>query len=276
MVLSESSSWSAFWGFTPPREGFARAKSAALTALSLDETIAEAHSALGVVLGIGDFDWRGAGREFERAFEVNASSAVARCYYAGWNLQPVGEVEQGLAEMRRALAIDPLDRFYNTMFGYLLFTARRFDDSIAQLQHTVTLDPMYYFAYWFLSLPLARQGRLDETIAAARKANDLSAGSAVALGNLGKAYGLAGRTDEAREILRQLEARRASSYVPACAFAFVHAGLREVEEAVEWMTRGVDEHDPILVASMKMSPSYDALRSHPAYPGLLRKMNLES
>jgi hypothetical protein len=56
---------------------------------------------------------------------------------------------------------------------------------------------------------------------------------------------------------------------------FAHAGLREVEEAVEWMARGVDEHDPILVAPMKVSPSWDALRSHPSYPALLRKMNLE-
>ena len=124
VVLAESYLWSAFWGSTDPREAFARAKSAALEALRLDDTIADAHSALGTVLGSGEFDWHGAEREFSRALELSPSSAAVRYDYAWcyamWFLYPLGRVEQALTEMRRALELDPLDPFYNTLLGYLL------------------------------------------------------------------------------------------------------------------------------------------------------------
>ncbi|MBE3133066.1 MAG: protein kinase, partial [Acidobacteria bacterium] len=121
VVLAESYFWSAYWGSTNPREAFARAKSAALEALRIDDTIADAHSALGTVLGTGEFDWHGAEREFRRALELNPFSAVVRYDYAWcyamWFLLPLGRVEQALTEMRRALELDPLDPFYNSLLG---------------------------------------------------------------------------------------------------------------------------------------------------------------
>jgi adenylate cyclase len=103
------------WGSTNPRESLPRAKSAALEALRLDDTIADAHSALGTVLGTGEFDWHGAEREFRRALELDPSSAVVRYHcawcYAMWFLLPLGRVKQALTEMRRALELDPLLRY---------------------------------------------------------------------------------------------------------------------------------------------------------------------
>jgi serine/threonine-protein kinase len=279
VVLAESCFWSAYWGSTDPREAFPRAKTAALEALRLDDTIADAHSALGTVLGAGEFDWHGAEREFLRAQELNPSSTAARYDYAWcysmYFLFPQGRVEEAFTEMRRGLERDPLDPFYNSLAGYLLFAARQFETALAQLQHTIDLEPTFFFSHWFLSLLYAREGRLDEAIAAAEKANELSGSNAITVGNLGKVYGLASRTAEARQLLADLRARRRSTYVPACAFLFVHSGLGERDEALEWMARGIEEHDPILMTSLKMSPSYDPLRSHPAYQALLRKMNLE-
>ncbi len=92
---------------------------------------------------------------------------------------------------------------------------------------------------------------------------------------LGSAYGRAGRTAEARQFLEELTARRRSTYVPASAFALVHGGLGERDESLEWMARGIEERDPVIVTSLKTAPAYDRLRSHPAYQALLRKMNLE-
>jgi len=279
VVLAESYFWSAYWGSADPRESFPMAKSAALTALGLDDTIADAHSALGTVLGSGEFDWHGAEREFRRAQELSPSRAVFRYNYAWcyamYFLLPLGRVEQALTEMRRALEVDPLDPFYNSLLGYLLFATRQFEPALAQLQHTVDLEPTSFFSHWFLSILHAREGRLDEAIAAAEKANELSGGNAITAGNLGKVYGLANRTAEARQLLEELTARRRSAYVPASAFLFVHGGLGERDEALEWMARGIEEHDPILMTSLKMSPSYDSLRSHPDFSALLRKMNLE-
>jgi serine/threonine-protein kinase len=279
VVLAESCFWSAYWGSTDPREAFPRSKSAALEALRLDDTIADAHSALGTVLGAGEFDWPGAEREFRRAQELNPSSTVARYNYAWcyamWFLYPLGRVDEALTAMRRGLERDPLDPFYNALVGYLLFAARQFEPALMQLQHTIGLEPTFFFSHWFLSLLYAREGRLDEAIAAAEKANELSRGNAITVGNLGKVYGLAGRTAEARQLLEELRARRRSTYVPASAFLFVYGGLGERDEALEWMAKGIEERDPILMTSLKLSPSYDPLRSHPAFQALLRKMNLE-
>jgi serine/threonine protein kinase/tetratricopeptide (TPR) repeat protein len=279
VMLSESYLLSAFWGSMDPREAFFRAKSAALEALRLDDTIADAHSALGTVLGSGEFDWSRAEHEFNRALELRLSSAAVRYDYAWcyamWFLLPLGRGEQALTEMRRALELDPLDPFYNSLLGCLLYLTRQFEPAIAQLQHAIELDPTFFFSYWFLSVACRLSGRFDESIAAAEKANELSGGIAVTLGALGSAYGLSGRTAEARQLLEELTARRRSTYVLPSAFLFVLGGLGDRDGSLEWTARGIEERDPILVTSFKISPSFDRLRSHPAYQTLLRKMNLE-
>jgi len=279
VVLAESYLWNLYWGSTEPRESYPRAKAAALEALRLDETIADAHSALGTVLGSGEFDWRGAEREFCRALELSPSSAVVRYDYAWcyamWFLFPLGRVEEALAEMRRALELDPLDPFYNTLVGYLLHCTGQFEPAVAQLQHAIDLDPTFFFSYWLFSTVLDVAGRLDEAVAAAEKANELSGGTASTLGTLGRAYGMAGRTAEARQLLEELTARRRLTYVPASALASVHRGLGGRDEARSWVERGIEERDPILVTSVKSAPILDSLRFNPAFPALLRKMNLE-
>jgi Flp pilus assembly protein TadD len=152
---------------------------------------------------------------------------------------------------------------------------RQFGPAIVQLQHAIELDPTFFFSYWFLSVACRLSGRFDESIAAAEKANELSGGIAVTLGALGSAYGLSGRTAEARQLLEKLTARRRSTYVLPSAFSFVLGGLGDRDGSLEWTARGIEERDPILVTSFKISPSFDRLRSHPAYQALLRKMNLE-
>ena len=279
VMLAESCFWSAFWGSLDPREAFPRAKAAALEALRLDDTIADAHSALGTVLGSGEFDWPGAEREFQRALELSLSSAVVRYDYAWcyamWFLYPLGRLEQAVAEMRRALELDPLDPFYNTLLGLLLHSTRQFEPAIAQLQRAIDLDPTFSFSHWFLSITYAQNGQFEEAIAEAEKANQFSGGNALTLGTLGSLYGRAGRTAEARQLLEELTARRRSGYVPASALAIVHRGLGERQESLEWIAKGIEERDPIIVTALKWSPTYDSLRSHPAYEDLLRKMNLE-
>jgi len=279
VVLAESCFWSAYWGSTDPREAFSRAKSAALEALRLDDTIADAHSALGTVLGSGEFDWHGAEREFRRAQELSPSSAAFRYDYAWcyamWFLYPLGRLDQALTEMRRALELDPLDPFYNTLLGYLLHSARQEELAVAQLQHAIQLDPTFFFSYWLFSTVLIVNRRLDEAIAAAEKANELSQGNAITVGSLGRVYAMAGRTAEAQKLLEELTARRRLTYVPASALAAVYRGLGDVNESLEWVARGIEERDPILVTSVKCAPILDPLRSRPLYQALLRTMNLE-
>jgi serine/threonine-protein kinase len=275
VVLAESSLWGGFFGSGAPRELLPRAKSAALEALRLDDTLAEAHGVLGAVLGAGEFDWPGAERECRRALELNPSSANVRYFYASWYLQPLGRMEEALTEIRRAVELSPLDSLFNAHVGYCLHAAGQFEAAIAQLQHAIDLDPTFWYPVWLLSSAYALRGRHDEALAAAEKAKELSGGLPPAVGVLGRAYALAGRTAEARQLLEELIVRRRSSYVPASAIAMIHRGLGNFEKALELWTTGVDEHDVLLAVSLRAEPGYDPLRSHPAYRALLRKMNLE-
>jgi len=279
VVLSESYLWSLYWGSTDPRDAYPMSKSAALHALRLDDTIADAHSALGTVLGSGEFDWCGAEREFNRAQELSPSSVAVRYDYAWcyalWYLFPQGRVEEALAEMRRALELDPLDPFYNTLVGYLLHCMRKFEPAVRQQQHAIDLDPTFFLAHWLLAATYVNNGRFDEAVAAAERANELSGGNPLTLGSLGSIYGRAGRPAEARRVLDELTARRRSTYVPACALAWAHFGVGALDRGLEWMARGVEERDPLLVTGLRGGPTYDRVRSFPAYQALLRKMNLE-
>jgi non-specific serine/threonine protein kinase len=264
-----------FWGYTDPRDALPRAKAAALEALRLDDEIAEVHSTLGAVLGGFEFDWPGAEREFRRALELNPSSAVVRYYYAEWFLMPLGRVAEALTEARRALELDPLDPYYSTHLGYNLHVMRQFESAITQHLHAVELGPTWWYPFWYLSITYALTRQNHEAIAAAERAKELSGGNSLTLGLLGRAYGMAGRTAEARLLLDELEARRRSSYVPASSFAMIYRGLGDLQKALEWWTRGVEEHDLVLVLSLKSEPGYDPLRLHPTYQALLRTMNLE-
>jgi serine/threonine-protein kinase len=275
VVLTESYWWSTYWGFTDPREALPRAKAAAIEAITLDDTIADAHSLLATVLGVGDFDWIGAEREFHRALELNPSSPQVLWAHAMWFLRPQGRVHEALAEAQRALELDPLDQVCSAAAGYLLHTTRQFEPAAVQLRHAIDLDPTHWLPYWMLSITYAVTGRLDDAIALAEKARGLSGGHAYTLGLLGRYYAMAGRTTEARRLLEELEVRYRSSYVPPSSIAMIHRGLEDMEQGLEWYTRAVEGHELNIVVSLKSEPSYDPMRSHPAYQTLLRKMNLE-
>jgi serine/threonine-protein kinase len=267
---------SAIMGFVNPKDALPSAKSAALEALKLDDTLAEAHGSLGTVLGMWDFDWRGAEREFQLALELNPGFPHVRFEYAFYFLRVTGRMKEAVTEAKRALEQDPLDPWYNTQLGYLYHATRQYDLAIAQHLRASEMDPNFYPAHWLLSLTYAQKGQLDQAIAAAEKACELSGRVSPSLGFLGRYYAMAGRTADAQRILEELEARRRVTYVPASSLGSVYRGLGETDTGLEWLARAIEERDPINVLALKSEPAYDPLRSHPTYQALLRKMNLEA
>ncbi len=269
-------SWaSAIMGFVNPMEALPRAKSAAIEALKLDDTLADAHSSLGTVLGMWDFDWTGAERGFRRALELSPGSSQVRSDYAFYFLRPVGRLSEAVTEARSALEQDPLDPWYNTELGYLFHASRQYDRAIAQYTRAIELEPRAYMAHWLLSLTLALEGHLDEAIRSCEKASELSGRISPTLGFLGRYYALAGRTAEARQLLEELEARHRVTYVPPSSIASILGGLGEMDRRLEWMTKAIEERDPITVLALKCEPAYESLRSQPIYQALIKKMNLE-
>jgi serine/threonine protein kinase/tetratricopeptide (TPR) repeat protein len=273
--MAEYYFFSAFWGFMEPREALPKAKSAAMEALRLDDTLAEAHATLGVARGIGDFDWTGAEREFHRALELNPASPIVRYHYGLWFLRSIGRLDEALSQLRRAVELDPLSALYNSLLAHLYHVSGQDDNAIVQHQRAIDLDPGWYFPHWLLAIAYAHMGRLDEEIAEAQKACELSGRNAPTLGILGMAYGLAGLRNEAQAVLEELITQGRTTYVPPAALAAVYRGLGEVDQALEWLEKGVEERDMFAVGGFKCEPRYILLRGHPRYQALLRKMNLQ-
>jgi serine/threonine-protein kinase len=274
--MAESYWFHSYLGFSSPNQALPRAKAAVLEALRLDDTLAEAHSTLGMVLGNCDFKWSEAEREFRRALELNPASAIVHSHYALYFLRPNGRLEEAESEMRRALEVDPLSLSFNARLGYLFHVRRQFDLAIAQQQRTIELDPNYYLPHWFLGLTYGYTGLFDQAIAAVEKASELSGRSILALALLGANYAFAGRHAEARKLLEEFKELARITYVPSFALALIHLGLQELNQAFEYTEKGVEERDLLVVCTLKGEPHYDVLHSDPRFQALLRKMNLES
>jgi tetratricopeptide (TPR) repeat protein len=179
-----------------------------------------------------------------------------------------------LSEARRVVELDPLSVRYNANLGYLYYVTGQHDLAIAQDRRAMDLDPSMYMPHFFLALVYGHMGRFEEATAAAQKACQLSGRNARTIGLLAWVYGQAGRQGEARALLEELTARRCTSHVPAFAMWAACGALGEVDQALEWLERGIEERDLMIVCTLKCEPLYEPLHEYPRYQDLLRKMNL--
>jgi len=202
--------WSANDWTMPANEAMPRAREAAEKALTLDPSLAEAHVWLGVVRWLYDRDYAAARREFQTALAMQPELATAH-EYNGYFLVAVNQADEGLAESRRAVELDPLSPEINTYLGLNLYFARRYDEAIQQLRTAVTIDPDYWWVHAWLARAYGRAGRFPDAIAEAQKAQHLSP-YAEAESVLGRLYADAGDRAEAEKVLTHLHARTMSSF----------------------------------------------------------------
>jgi TolB-like protein/Tfp pilus assembly protein PilF/predicted Ser/Thr protein kinase len=259
-------------GFIAPKDAFPRAKEAALKALALDETLAEAHALLGLIEAQYDRDWSGAEKEFQRAIELNPSSADAHVFY-GTGLRLVGRVEEAIAEYKRALQLDPLSLSTNRALGNTFYIARQYDQAIEQERKTLEMDANYVPALITLAEAYLGKSVYNEGIAELEKALTISPGNTQVLSSLGYAFAVVGRRAEAQRVLDRLNEVSKQEYVPAEYRARIYAGLGEKDKAFEWLEKAYEEHTTGL--AITASPMYDPVRSDPRFQDLLRRMNLQ-
>ena len=190
----------------PAGEAYARARAAAEKALELDDALAEAHSALGSVKVYADWDWSGAEREFQKAIALNPNSAMAHAEYGHKVLSAVmGRYDDALVEMHRAQELDPLSVPISTRIGYVYYHARRWDQSIGQFQKTLELGSKSSQPYIGLGQNYVQMGRYEEALAELDEAAALAGDVNWVKGVRGWVLGLAGRIDEARQVLGELQ-----------------------------------------------------------------------
>lgn len=240
-------------------------------ALTLDETLGDAHASLGLLAMNFDWDWTGAEKEFKRAIELNPNYATGHQWY-GEFLAYMGRFDEAIAEITHARELDPLSLIINTDVAKVYCMARRYDESIAQFQATLRLDQDFAEAHALMGLVLSKQGRHDEAVAHLRKIRNIE-GNAPYLSWLGYAYGRAGRTEEARQIIDRLDELSGQTYVSPLWMAIIWTGFGDNSEAFRALERILIEHTYCGAVSLKVNPIFDDLRSDPRFSEFLRLAN---
>ncbi len=261
--------WDLFGAF-PPRDALSIAKAAAIKAVELDDSLAEAHNSLAWTKLAFDWDWSGAESEFTRAIELNPGYAVAHHWYAEC-LVGMGRYDKALAEIRRAQELDPLSQIISSVVGWILYFERRYDLAITQFRKALELDPNFWVAYWTLGRTYEDKGMFAEAEAEIQKAIELSARTPFSLAALGHVYAVSGRRAEAQQALRELKDLSKQRYVPPFSVATIHAGLDEKDQAFQWLERACEERSGWLIW-VKADPTCDPLRFDARFQDLLRRM----
>jgi TolB-like protein/predicted Ser/Thr protein kinase len=269
--LADSYSVMGFYGFLPASEVHTRAREAAERALALDDSLAEAHHAIGQAKVFLDWDWPGIKREFARALDLNPGLAVTHAYFS-LPSAITDETDLSRREAQRAAELDPLSALTTFLCAASHYLRRDYDRALAECERMLELDPDFVPGLWLSSLVLSPFGRHEESINAAGRATTLSRNQAFFASALGQSLAAAGRGDEARQILSQLVERSRHEYVlPACIIG-VHAALGDIETTLELLERAAVDRCPsypLLLAG----PGYDSIRAHPRFAGILTAFN---
>ncbi|HWP41594.1 MAG TPA: winged helix-turn-helix domain-containing protein, partial [Blastocatellia bacterium] len=181
----------------PAQQAFPLAEAAALKALEIDERLAEAHAALGVVRYEYNRDWKGADQEFKRAIELNSNYATAHQWYGGFLISQ-GKFDEGIAEIKRARELDPLSPIINASVGWFLYFARRYDEAITEGRNALSLEGNSGIAHYFIAQAYLKKGMYEEAIAELHRSLSLSPNDGDSRATLVQAYTLAGDKEKAR------------------------------------------------------------------------------
>ena len=269
------------FGLLPPREAWAKAKSAAERAVQIDDTLASAHTSLALVAYQWEWNWAGADREFRRALELDPGSpsnyepnpASTNHWYAHY-LMTMNRVEESLKAARRALELDPLDLAINAHQGWHPLILRQYDQSVEPLEKAIELAPTFTVSKWYLGLAYEQKGAFDQAIAQFADCVRLTNNSPSMVALLGHAYAVASRRPEAQAILQKLDALSKERYVAPYPVAAIYAGLGEPDRAMEWLERAFTARDSWL-DYVRLDPRMDVLRSDPRFVDLVRRMKFE-
>ena len=251
------------------RDSMPQAKAAAQRALEIDESLAEAHTALGFYLANYEWNREGAEKEYRRAIELKPNYATAH-HWLGADLASVKRFDESLSELRRAEELDPLSRIISTNLADTLVHARRYDEAIAQYKRVLVRDPSFPYAHRTLGWVYGLKGMYPEAIAETRTAIELNS---VGKGYLGLWLAKSGKRDEAVKLLNEFKQESTRTYVQNYNLALICIGLGDKEEALNYLEKHMLAHAE--TANLyAIAPELDELRSEPRFKAMLKQMNL--
>jgi TolB-like protein/Tfp pilus assembly protein PilF len=255
----------------PANDSMPQAKAAALRALAIDDSLAEAHTALGFYLSNYEWDRDGSEKEYRRAIELKPNYATAH-HWLGADLSNVKRFDDSLVELRRAEELDPLSPIIGTNLGDTLVFARRYDEAIAQYKRTLVSNPNFAYAHRALGWAYGSKGMYSEAIAETRTSIELRNGSS-AKGYLGLWLAKSGKRDEAVKLLGELKQEATRGYVQSYDFALIYIGLGDKEEALNHLEKHLSSRAET-ANTYAVAPELDDLRSELRFKEMLRRLNL--
>jgi serine/threonine protein kinase/tetratricopeptide (TPR) repeat protein len=260
-----------YLGVLAPADAFPKARAAALKALQIDETDTGAHLSLGLVRFFYDWDWPGAEAEIQRGLSLAPNDAGGHFAYGIW-LMAMGHLEEAIAELERALDLDPLSSPISSQLAASYYWAGRYDRALEQIRKTVELDPSFIAAQAFLAGLLARTGRYDDGIMEAQRCLSLAGSELRGKTTLAVVYAIAGREEEARKIAGELESLRKSLSIVS-GLPYIYAALGDREKALQWLEEAYNERVSSLVF-ISEAPPFASLHGDPRFEDLLRRIGL--
>ena len=259
------------YGRLQPKEGFPKAKDAAMKALEIDENSAEAHSSMAFIKFRWDWDRTATERSFQTAIKLKPAYAPAHQWYSSY-LVAVERFDEAIAEAKRTEELEPLSFVASSHLGWIYYLSGDNDKAIEQCRKILELDPSSFPARRYLGLAYEAKGMYAEAIAEFQTGVKLS-GSPLMLALLGHAYAVAGKKAEAQQVLNDLQQLQEQRYVSPYTVAAIYAGLGDQERAFEWLEKAVEGRD-IWLMNLKVDPVFAKLRSQRQFTDILARIRL--
>lgn len=264
-----------------PSEAAPKALKAANRALSLDETLADAHVALAFVKGHYQYDWAVAEREFRRAIELEPNNAYAHLFYSNSLLSPFGRHDAAISEIHKAIELDPLSSGIQSFAGRTFVWARRYDDALKQLQKVNHMDPNFAVNHERLAQLFTLLANYNKAIEEETKARLLTGEAPqivlAKMDRLRRAFttrGVLGYWEEQLQLLRG-EQNPPEANVRAFGLAIVYGHIGEKDKAIANLEIAYTERDTQMT-ELGVDPQFDPLRSDPRFDDLLRRVGITS
>jgi len=260
----------------PPKEFFPKAKEAALKALAIDETLAEAHTSLGFVNTMYDWDWDSGEEHFLRAIELNPGYALAHHWYALF-LAFTGHFDEAIREITQALELDPFSLVFNRDMATVLSCAHQYDRAIEAAKKTIELDAKFSRAHLLLGSLYLTKSMFEEATDEFRKEKAaLESADPVVEILIAVVEAMTGESGKAKEVSERLMERSKQEYVSPSWLAVLHFAFGEDDDGFKWLDRACEERDGWILF-LNSGPIFEmlGLRSDPRYQAILREIGLD-
>jgi DNA-binding winged helix-turn-helix (wHTH) protein/TolB-like protein/Flp pilus assembly protein TadD len=253
----------------PPRDALPKAESAARRALIFDDRLAEAHAALAHAL-LHEWKLKASGQEFQRALSLNPNNTSF--YFAhGEYLADIGKQDQAVAELNKALQLDPLSPEINGLLAWPKYLKRDYDGAVAACLKTIKLYPEYWVAHWWAGSGYLMKRQTREAFEELQRARGLNPDSTGVLATLAAAYAETGNSAETEKLLGEMMAARSKQYVSPMDIAMVYHALGKKDEMYLWLDRAYEDQSEMLLV-LQLDPQWDDLRSDSRFQNLVRKV----